>query len=148
MMDGIVAAIGLAASMLAASAPNVAPECAAKPGGAADSSAGEAVQSGEALYERRCGGCHSLDHNRVGPKHRDVYGRRAGTAPGFRYSRALKALDVVWTEATLDPWLENPTKFAPGTAMGFRLADANERLVIIRYLKSVSPQQADEPCKP
>jgi len=98
----------------------------------------ELIALGEKMYERRCTACHSLDQNRVGPKHRGVYWRKAGSVEGFRYSRALSELDVVWTEETLDPWLENPPDFAPGTAMGFRLKNPEERQAIIAYLKSLS----------
>ena len=96
------------------------------------------IAQGEALYERRCTACHSLDHNRIGPKHRGVYGRKAGAVPDFRYSKALRALDIVWTEETLDAWLENPPAFAPGTSMGFRLNNPDQRWAIITYLRSIS----------
>lgn len=96
------------------------------------------VARGESLYQRRCGACHALDRNRVGPAHRGVYGRAAGAVPGFRYSKALQALDIVWNNETLDLWLQNPTSFAPGTGMGFRLGKADERNAIIIYLQSLS----------
>ena len=76
---------------------------------------------GAGLYEARCGACHSLDANRVGPAHRGVYGRRAGAAPGFAYSPALKASGLVWTAGNLDLWLSAPTKLVKGTSMGFRM---------------------------
>ena len=98
----------------------------------------ELLTQGEKLYTRRCAACHSVDKNRIGPMHRGVYGRKAGTVSGFRYSRALKALDVTWNEETLDEWLTNPTAFAPGTSMGFRLGKAEERKAVIAYLKSIS----------
>ena len=98
----------------------------------------ELIARGEALYERRCAACHSIDQNRVGPKHRGVYGRKAGSVPDFRYSRALRDLDIIWTEETLDAWLESPTTFAPGTSMGFRLVKPEERLAVIAYLRSLS----------
>lgn len=96
------------------------------------------VGIGEKLYKSRCGGCHSLDNNRIGPRHRDIYGRKAGVVADFKYSKALKNLDVVWTDETLNDWLENPTAFAKGTSMGFRLRKADERNAIIEYLKSLS----------
>lgn len=37
---------------------------------------------GKALYDSRCAGCHSVDQNRIGPAHQDVFGRKAGGAPG------------------------------------------------------------------
>ena len=49
---------------------------------AVDAAAADAAR-GQELYESRCGGCHSLDANRVGPAHRGVYGRKSGSAPGF-----------------------------------------------------------------
>lgn len=96
------------------------------------------MDQGEKLYGRRCGGCHSLDNNRIGPRHRGVYGSKTGSVPDFNYSKALQKLNVVWTEKTLDQWLKNPTAFAKGTSMGFRLNKANERRAIILYLKSLS----------
>ena len=46
---------------------------------------------GEEIYNSRCIACHSPDANRVGPKHRGVIGRTAGTVPDFNYSRQSKA---------------------------------------------------------
>lgn len=97
-----------------------------------------AVMSGKQLYTRRCGACHSVDQNRVGPRHRGLFGRKAGTVPDYRYTKALKRLNLKWNEKNLDRWLANPTAVAPGTAMGFRLNDPAERKQIIAYLKSVS----------
>lgn len=94
--------------------------------------------SGKQLYTRRCGACHSVDQNRVGPRHRGVFGRKAGTVPDFRYTQALKKLNLAWNEKTLDRWLAYPTAVAPGTAMGYRLNNPAERKMIIEYLKSIS----------
>jgi len=93
---------------------------------------------GAEIYENKCGACHSLDQNRIGPKHRGVFGRRSASVPDFSYTPALKKLNVVWNTATLDRWLQNPTAMAPGTAMGFRLASAQERADVIAYLKQES----------
>ena len=93
---------------------------------------------GQELYESRCGGCHSLDSNRVGPAHRGVFGRKAGTAPGFNYSAAVKNSGVVWEEKTLDAWLTNPQVLIPGQRMNFRVATAEDRADIIAYLRQQS----------
>lgn len=95
---------------------------------------------GAEIYEAKCGACHSLDFNRVGPKHRGVFGRKSASVPGFHYSPALKKLNVTWNALTLDRWLQNPTAMAPGTAMGFRLSNAQERADIIAYLRQQSQQ--------
>ena len=79
--------------------------------------------------------CHSLDKNEIGPKHRDVFGRKAGGVPGYDYSAALKASDIVWTETTLDKWLTDPQALVPGTKMLFSLDDAQDRADVIAFLK-------------
>lgn len=90
---------------------------------------------GQQLYESRCGACHSLDDNRVGPAHRGVYGRHAGRAKDYEYSTAVAKSKVVWTEVTLDQWLRNPEKQIPGQKMGYSVLDAQDRADVIAYLK-------------
>jgi cytochrome c len=96
---------------------------------------------GADIYENKCGACHSLDTNRIGPKHRGVFGRKSASVPGFRYSAALKKLNVVWNVQTLDRWLQNPGAMARGTAMGYRLMVAQDRADVIAYLKQQSSQR-------
>ena len=93
---------------------------------------------GMSVYEQRCSGCHSLDANRVGPAHRGVYGRRAGSAPNFNYSPAVRGSAIVWNETTLNQWLSNPQALIPGQRMNFRVADARERADVIAYLRQES----------
>jgi len=96
--------------------------------------AGDA-EAGSVLYQARCAACHSLDFNGVGPAHRGVFGRAAAQAKGFAYSDALKSSRLVWTEDTLDRWLADPEKTAPGQRMGINVPDAKERADLIAYLK-------------
>lgn len=105
-------------------------------GSAASSVADGALADMEAkaLYGRRCGGCHSLDRNRVGPRHANIIGRQAGTVPGYAYSRALQQSKIVWDADTLNKWLTNPEALVPGQKMGYRLGNAQERLEIIAFL--------------
>ncbi len=105
---------------------------------AADVAAADA-ERGKELYESRCGGCHSLEANRVGPAHRGVFGRAAGTVPGFSYSTAVKNSGVVWNDKTLDAWLTNPQAMIPGQRMNFRVATETDRADIISYLRQQSP---------
>lgn len=100
---------------------------------------GESASSGERLFMWRCGGCHSLGANRFGPALGDVYGRRVATAPGFRYSAALRARGFVWDAASLDIWLTGPRRLVPGTAMTATVAKADERAAIIAFLRSRQP---------
>ena len=102
--------------------------------------AGDAA-SGRTLYQTRCSACHSLDYNGVGPAHRGVFGRMAAQAPGYAYSDALKSSHLVWSEESLDRWLADPEKVAPGQRMGVNVPQAQERADLIAYLKQASAAQ-------
>jgi len=94
--------------------------------------AGDAT-SGKALYQV-CMGCHSLDDDDVGPRHRGVVGRAAGSVQGYAYSSALKNSRIVWDRATLDRWLTNPQTLVPGTKMFFAMPNEKDRADVIAYL--------------
>ena len=95
--------------------------------------AGDASR-GEQLYEG-CQDCHSLDKNDVGPRHRGVFGRKAGSLPDYPYSDGLKHANFVWDEQTLDRWLTNPQAFVPGAKMFYHLDKAQDRADVIAFLK-------------
>jgi cytochrome c len=98
---------------------------------------GDPARGGK-IYER-CMACHAIDRDRTGPRHEGLIGRRVGSVPGFSYSPAMKkagAAGMIWDQATLDKFLENPTKFMPGTRMGYAgIKDAQERADLIAFLK-------------
>jgi cytochrome c len=107
------------------------------------SRAAEEADRGKALFEKRCTGCHSLDRNKEGPNLRGVYGRPAGTAPGFKYSEALRASHFVWDEQRLEQWLTDTQSLVEDNNMDFHVPKADERVEIIRFLKTLSsPQNA------
>jgi cytochrome c len=93
-------------------------------------------KAGEGVYSR-CLACHSLERHRTGPKHCGLFGRKAGSAPGFEeYSPAMKRSKIVWNEKTLDRFLASPMKAVPGTTMTYAgVEDAKERADLIAYLK-------------
>lgn len=95
---------------------------------------------GQALYESRCTACHSLDHSRIGPAHRGVFGRHVAQVGGFDYSAALKRSSVIWVADSLDRWLANPEEFIPGQRMGYSVPDPQERADIIAFLASPAAQ--------
>lgn len=105
---------------------------------AAQPATGQDAGRGEKLYEQRCGACHGLDFDRVGPRHRGIIGRQAGSVDGYDYSPALRRAGIVWTSATLDTWLANPEALVPGQRMGYSVPDAADRADIIAYLRRVS----------
>jgi cytochrome c len=97
------------------------------------------LAGGQMLYESKCGGCHSLDANRIGPKHRGVVGRQVASAPDYNYSPAIRKLGGVWTQERIDQWLQGPQAMAPGTKMYFQVSDPVQRKAIIAYLAANSP---------
>ncbi len=103
----------------------------------------ELVAAGESAF-RKCAACHKVGEgarNAVGPALNKVVGHPAGAVEGFRYSKAMAdaaAGGLVWDEASLDAFLENPRQFLRGTAMSFAgLKNAEERRAVIAYLTSL-----------
>lgn len=95
--------------------------------------AGDAAR-GAKVYQD-CMICHSLDQNEIGPRHRGVFGRKAGSLADYEYSAALRASNIVWDSATLDRWLTDPQALVPGTKMAFSVDDAQDRADVIAFLK-------------
>ena len=87
------------------------------------------------LYQSMCMSCHSIDYNGVGPAHKGLFNRKAGTQPNYTYSPALSASNVIWTEKTLELWLRGPENFIPGQKMGFLVTSQQDRDDLIAYLK-------------
>ncbi len=66
--------------------------------------------------------CHALDAaggNRVGPNLHGIFGRKAGTTPGFDASEAMKNSGIVWDEDSLARFLRDPKTAVPGNHMSF-----------------------------
>ena len=99
---------------------------------------GEGGQEGQALFQKRCGGCHALDGDHEGPRLRGVVGRAAGSVKTFKYSEALKNAKHRWDEVNLDKWLTDTESVVPDNDMAFRVPKQEERAAIISYLKSLS----------
>ena len=96
------------------------------------------LDNGRRLYAA-CAACHSPEAQpTAGPTLTGGVGRRAGTVPGFRYSRALKNARTTWDSSTLDSFLADPQTALPGNAMPFPgLPDSKERADVIAYLKTL-----------
>lgn len=96
------------------------------------------VSAGESAFNQ-CRACHKAAEaeNGVGPHLLGVVGRDVASIDGFGYSNVLGGMDGEWTPETLDPWLENPAEYAPGTTMGFAgIEDVQERADLIAYLQT------------
>jgi cytochrome c len=100
--------------------------------------AGPDALRGEQIYSR-CLACHALAYDRVGPRHCGLFGRLAGSVPGFEYSPAMKNSKITWDEKTLDRFLAKPLEVVPGTAMTYDgVTNAQDRVDLIAYLKRVN----------
>ena len=86
-----------------------------------------------------CRSCHNTEEdagNKVGPNLHGVFGRKAGTAPDFKYSDAVIKSGIVWDEHSISEWLTKPKDFLPGNKMAFRGVDKEEdRVALIAYLR-------------
>jgi cytochrome c len=90
-----------------------------------------------------CRTCHQVGpsaKNGIGPALNGVVGRAAGTVPGFNYSDANKNSGIVWDDATLAKYLENPQAVIKGTKMAFPgIHDPQRVASIIAFLKQYGP---------
>jgi cytochrome c len=89
-----------------------------------------------------CKTCHNVAKGAgtmTGPDLYEVFGRKAGTSPGFVYSDGLKALGITWDAASLDKWITNPRAMVPGTKMTYiGMSDPKDRTDLIAYLKTAT----------
>jgi cytochrome c len=89
----------------------------------------------------RCAICHSNakgEGNKIGPNLFGVVGRKAGTAPGFSYSAAMRSAGFVWANRKLDAYVASPQTVVPGNKMPFAgLASAGQRADLVAYLDTL-----------
>ncbi len=103
--------------------------------------AGDAAK-GKTLFTQRCLTCHTVvegQNKPTGPNLHNIIGRKAGSAAGYRYSRAMSASTIVWDKAKLDAFLANPLKTVPGGSMVIATPNATERAHLIAYLANNTP---------
>jgi len=57
--------------------------------------------------------------------------------PGYPFSEALRASNIVWDAKSLDTWLAGPIQMVPGTKMVFGIADPKARKDVVDYLQTL-----------
>jgi cytochrome c len=95
---------------------------------------------GKSLFAT-CAACHALapGHNGRGPTLYHLFGRMAGTVPGYDYSFAMKKAGIVWREDNLVNFISNPQRLVPGTTMKFAApADYQQIRALIEYLRTAT----------
>ena len=108
----------------------------AGPVAAQDAAAGQRVFN-------QCRACHIIENNGrngVGPNLHTVFGRRAASIEGFRYSANMRTLGEqghVWNEDNLRAYLRNPKEVAPQGTMSFPGLRNDQQLNdLIAFLRS------------
>ncbi len=122
-----------------------APKAAAPKGKAAPAAAAAKAPTGDAAagataFNARCRACHGLAGigTMIGPDLRGAYGAKAGAGTYAKYSAAMKASGVTWTEANLDTYLSGPAKMIPGATMVLApVPPADVRKNIIAYVATL-----------
>jgi cytochrome c len=93
---------------------------------------------GAKVFASICGTCHSASNpprDVVGPSLFAVVGRKAGTKPGFSYSRAMASAGFVWTPQQLEAYIARPQAIVPGNRMPFAgLPNPKDRADVVGYL--------------
>ena len=122
-------------------------------------SSGLAIAEGDAVAGKKifkkCTACHKIGEgakNAVGPVLTGVVGRTAGTYPDYKYGKSTKAAGeagLVWDEDKIFDYLKDPKKFLRAllddkkakSKMTFKLKKEEDRLNVIAYLKTFSPEE-------
>ncbi len=99
----------------------------------------ETMTNGERQFMRKCSICHALTagtSRKAGPNLHGIFGRPAGTLPGYRYSDTLSGSDIVWTAETIDALFDlGPDHYIPGSKMPMqRIAKPEDRQDLIEFL--------------
>lgn len=105
-----------------------------------------------AVVFKKCKSCHQVGEsakNRVGPQLNGIFGRPAGSLEDVKYSKSMKRAGdegLIWTEETLDAFIENPKALVSKTRMSFRgIADKADRGDVLAYLRVYSDDPANIP---
>ena len=92
---------------------------------------------GKALYQT-CAACHTERPDALGPSLKGVVGRKSAALDDFRYSNPMKRANLVWDEANLRAYIQDPQAKVKGNRMPYGgLTDAKDVNDIVAYLKTL-----------
>jgi cytochrome c len=92
---------------------------------------------------RACVACHTLhaaEGPRAGPTLAGIFGRKIASLPGYKFSDALKKLDITWTPETVAKLFElGPMTYTPGTKMPEQtIGSAADRTALVQFLEKAT----------
>ena len=91
---------------------------------------------------KKCAACHSIAEggaNKIGPALWGVIGRKVGSVPDYKYSKAMAAHGKNWSFEEINGFLIKPKDWIKGTKMSFAgLKKANDRAAVILFMNENS----------
>ena len=94
-------------------------------------------KKGKRVYNK-CKTCHELTKtkNKIGPHLVGIFGRKAASVEGFKYSSAMRNSGITWDEKSIDEYVTKPKEFIPGNKMTFAgLKKPDQRADLIAFMK-------------
>jgi cytochrome c len=82
-----------------------------------------------------CATCHTGRPDALGPDLREVFGRKAASVEGYRYSGPMRRSGLTWDGPTLLRYLQNPQQTVPGTKMPMSGIPPDQARAIVEYLE-------------
>ena len=96
------------------------------------------MANGEDVF-KKCRACHQVGDgakNVVGPILNGIFGRKAGSIEGFKYSDANKESGLTWDDTTFATYIKDPKAAMPGNKMAFvGVKDDKDIADLIMFLK-------------
>jgi len=87
---------------------------------------------------KKCAACHSIAEggvNKIGPTLWGVLGRKSGSIPDYKYSKAMTSHGKNWSFEEINGFLIKPKDWVKGTKMSFAgLKNAKDRAAVILYM--------------
>ena len=100
------------------------------------------LEAGEKFVIKNCSACHSFElpiKNKVGPSLATIMNRKVASLEKYKYSKALKNIDMDWSYKNLYLFLEKPKSWAPGTKMSYKgISKQTDLINVLKYLANIT----------
>ncbi|XP_023342656.1 cytochrome c [Eurytemora carolleeae] len=100
------------------------------------------AEKGRRLFKKLCSHCHNIsegESHKYGPNLFGVFGKQAGSVPGYHYSEQHKNSGLQWTESNLNMYLENFKETIPGSKKKIPgVSKEEQRKDLIEFIKTTT----------